>query len=67
MWAEGIVLVTLTCMGGGYSTWFVCVCVTTKLLFKLNYLQAASHKLGNLRQTVVLCKTGKRGSDSAKI
>ena len=40
---------------------FVCVCVhvTTKLLIISKSKQAASHKLGNLRQTVVLYKTGK--------
>ena len=60
-------------MGGGYSTWFVCVCVLPQNCCLNSIIskskQAASHKLGNLRQTVqdrqVL--TGKRGSDSVKI
>ena len=33
---EGV-LITLACVGGGYSS--LCVCVTTKLVFKLNYLK----------------------------
>ena len=34
-------IITLARVGGGYSTLFVCVCVcvTTKLVFKLNYLK----------------------------
>ena len=32
-------LITLARVGGGYSSQFVCVCVTTKLVFKLNYLK----------------------------
>ena len=55
-WAEGTVLSLCVC---------VCVCVSVcyhKIAVNFNYLkskQATSHKLGNLRQKVVLYKTGK--------
>ena len=51
-WAEGTVL----CL-------FVCVCVLPQNCCKIqiisNSKQATAHKLGNLRQIVVLYKTGK--------
>ena len=57
-----LVLVTLARVGGGYSTLFVCVfvcvCVLTPNLCLNSFIskskQATSHKLGNLRQKVVL-------------
>ena len=53
-------LVTLARMGGGYSTLFVCVlpqnCCLNSIITKSK--QVAALKLGNLRQTVALYKTG---------
>ena len=64
-----IIIITLARVGGGYSTLFVCVCVCVfvcvlpqnccKIQIISNSKQATAHKLGNLRQTVVLYKTGK--------
>ena len=63
------IMITLARMGRGCSTLCVCVCVCvcacvlpqncclSSIISKSK--QAASHKLGNLRQKVVLYKTGK--------
>ena len=57
-WAEGTVLSLCVCV-------CLSVCLSVcyhKIAVKFNYLkikQATSHKLGNLRQKVVLYKTGK--------
>ena len=52
--------ITLARVGGGNSTLCVVLpqnCCLSSIILKSK--QGASHKLGNLRQTVVLYKTGK--------
>ena len=58
---KAICLITVAHVGGGYSTLSICLLTPNLCLnsFFLKSKQAASLKLGNLKQKVVLYKTGK--------